>query len=60
MKIVEAGGIPFLNGVFTSTVNEEGKVYVFWFDRQKNTFSFKKQSKEKLSKYLVGRAIIKF
>ena len=60
MKIVEAGGIPFLNGVFTSTVNEEGKVYVFWFDRQKNTFSFKKQSKDNLSKYFVGRAFIKF
>ena len=59
-KIIEAGGIPFLNGVFTSTVNEDGKVYVFWFDRQKNTFSFKKQSKDDLSKYFVGRAFRKF
>lgn len=59
-KIVDAGGVPFINGVFTSTVNAEGKVYVFWFDRQKNTFSFKKQPKGNLSKYLVGRAFHKF
>lgn len=60
MKIVEAGGIPFLNGVFTSTVTSDGKVYVFQFDRQKNTWSFKKASKNNLSKYFVGRAFYKF
>ena len=59
-KIIEAGGVPFLNGVFTSTVNQDGKVYVFWFDRQKNAFSFKKWSKDNLSKYFVGRAFRKF
>ena len=60
MKIVDAGGVPFLNGVFTSTVTSEGKVYVFWFDRQKNSWSFKKASKNSLSKYYVGRAFYKF
>ena len=60
MKMVEAGGVPFLNGVFTSTVTADGKVYVFWFDRQKNTWSFKKASKNNLSKYYVGRAFYKF
>ena len=60
MKIVEAGGVPFLNGVFTSTVTPDGKVYVFWFDRQKNSWSFKKTSKNSLSKYYVGRAFYKF
>lgn len=59
-KLVEAGGVPFLNGVYTSTVNSENKVFVFYFDRQKNAFSFKKCSKENLSKYLVGRAFRKF
>lgn len=60
MKMVEAGGVPFLNGVFTSTVTADGKVFVFWFDRQKNTWSFKKASKNNLSKYYVGRAFYKF
>ena len=60
MKLVDAGGVPFLNGVFTSTVNPEGKVYVFWFDRLKNTWSFKKRAKNNLSKYFVGRAFYKF
>lgn len=59
-KIVDAGGVPFLNGVFTSTVTPDGKVFVFWFDRQKNSFSFKKWSKGNLSKYFVGRAFHKF
>ncbi len=59
-KIIDAGGVPFLNGVFTSTVNEEGKVYVFWFDRQKNTWRFMTSSKDNLSKYFVGRAFYRF
>lgn len=60
VKLIEAGGVPFLNGVYTSTVNQDSKVYVFWFDRQKNAFSFKKWSKDNLSKYFVGRAFRKF
>lgn len=59
-KIVDAGGVPFLNGVFTSSVDNEDKVYVFLFDRQKNTWSFKKRTKSNLSKYFVGRAFHKF
>lgn len=59
-KMVEAGGVPFLNGVFTSTVTPNDKVYVFVFDRQKNSWSFKKWSKTNLSKYFVGRAFYKF
>ena len=60
MKIVEAGGVPFLNGVFTSTVTSDSRVYVFWFDRAKNSWSFKRVPKNKLSKYYVGRAFYKF
>lgn len=59
-KMLDAGGIPFLNGVFTSTVNENGKVYVFYFNRNKNTWAFKKWSKDNLSKYFTGRAFYKF
>ncbi len=59
-KMIEAGGVPFLNGVFTSTVNAEDKVYVFWFDKQKNSFSFARRSKDNLSVYFVGRAFYRF
>ena len=60
-KMIEAGGVPFLNGVCTSTINDDGKVYVFWFDRQKNSFSFKTWAKGgSFNKYIVGRAFYKF
>lgn len=60
VKLLDAGGTPFLNGVFTSTVNAEDKVYVFWFNQKKNSWSFGKRSKDKLSKYYVGRAFYNF
>ncbi len=59
-KMLDAGGVPFLNGVFTSTVNEDGRAYVFWFNRQKNAWSFMKVKVDKLSQYLVGRAFYRF
>lgn len=59
-KIIDAGGVPFLNGVFTSSVDKNGKVLVFFFDRQKNVWSFQKWNKSNLSKYFVGRAFHKF
>ena len=60
-KIIEAGGVPFLNGAISSTLADNGSVYAFYFDRQKNSWSFKKMSKTSyLSKYLVGRAFYKF
>lgn len=58
--MINAGGIPFINGVFTSTVDDDGEVYVFWFNRQKHTWRFKKSSKTNLSNYYVGRAFHKF
>lgn len=60
IKMLDAGGTPFLNGVFTSTVNSEGKVYVFSFNQKKNTWSFGKRDKDNLSKYYVGRAFYNF
>lgn len=59
-KLVEAGGIPFINGALSSTVDNDGKVYVFWFNREKNSWSFPRRAKNHLSKYYVGRAIHKF
>lgn len=59
-KILEAGGIPFINGVYTSTVDADGKVYVFYYNRLKNTWSLKRKSRNGLGKECVGRAFIKF
>lgn len=58
--LLNAGGTPFINGVYTSTVNADGKVYIFNYDRNKNTWSFKLKSKTNLGQDCVGRAFIKF
>lgn len=58
--LLNAGGTPFINGVYTSTVNADGKVYIFNFDRKKNTWSFKLKPKTNLGQDCVGRAFIKF
>lgn len=59
-KLLDAGGSAFINGVYTSTVNEDGKVYVFQFDRKKNTWKFNLKFITKLGEECVGRAFIKF
>lgn len=58
--LLNAGGTPFINGVYTSTVNSDGKVYIFNYDRNKNTWSFKLKPKTNLGQDCVGRAFIKF
>lgn len=59
-RLLDAGGSAFINGVYTSTVNENGKVYVFEFNRNKKTWKFKLKSKTNLGEDCVGRAFIKF
>ena len=59
-KLLDAGGIPFINGVYTSTVDSDGKVYVFNYDRGKNSWSLKRKSNTSLSQDCVGRAFINF
>ncbi len=59
-KLLDAGGSAFINGVYTSTVDKDGKVYVFQFDRKKNTWKFKPKSKTGLGQDCVGRAFVKF
>lgn len=60
MKLLDAGGTPFINGVYTSTTNTDGKVYVFNYDRRKNVWSFKLKNRTNLGQDCVGRAFIKF
>lgn len=59
-KLLEAGGIPFINGVYTSTVDADGKVFVFYYNRRKNTWSLKRRSYTSLGQDCVGRAFINF
>lgn len=59
-KLLDAGGSAFINGVYTSTVDKDGKVYVFQFDRKKNSWKFNLKSKTGLGEDCVGRAFIKF
>lgn len=59
-KLLEAGGTPFINGVFTSTVDADGKVFVFYYNRRKNVWSLKRRSNTSLGQDCVGRAFINF
>ena len=59
-KLLDAGGIPFINGVYTSTVDKDGKVYVFNYNRRKNQWSLKRKNLSGLGIDCVGRAFFKF
>ena len=59
-KLLDAGGTPFINGVYTSTIDSDGKVYVFYYDRRKNTWSLKRKNNTSLGEDCVGRAFVKF
>lgn len=58
--LLDAGGIPFLNGVFTSTKDEKGKVYVFKYDKKKDFWEFVSLNPMKIDKGCVGRAFYDF
>lgn len=58
--LLEAGGIPFLNGVFTSTKSDKDKIYVYVYDRKKDFWKFVLLSPMKMDSYTVGRAFYKF
>lgn len=59
-RLIDSGGIPFINGVYTSTIDKNGKVYVFNYNRIKNTWSLKRMSVTSLDQNCVGRAFINF
>ena len=60
VKMLDAGGISFINGVFTSSLDAEGKVYVFSCNRNNNTWKFSKRSPLRVGKMMVARAFRKF
>jgi hypothetical protein len=59
-KILDAGGIPFINGAFTSTENANGKLSVFSFNQAKGYWQFGKVSKTNVGKMYMGRAFIEY
>ena len=58
--MMEAGGIPFLNGVFSSTISKNKKVSVFEYNKIDGTWGFSDVSPNKIDKYSVGRAFYDF
>lgn len=58
--LLDAGGIPFLNGVFSSTIDKKGKLVVFNYDSQKDVWEFIKVDPMKIDQYCTGRAFCDF
>lgn len=58
--LLEAGGIPFLNGVFTSTLDASKKVDVFEYNKDDGKWKFNKVNPMKIDAFCVGRAFYDF
>ena len=58
--LMDAGGIPFLNGVFSSTLSADKKVDVFDYDKESGSFSFSSKKLSWVGSYSVGRAFYDF
>lgn len=58
--IMDAGGIPFLNGVFSSTLSKDRKVDVFEYNKENGAWSFSTQRLGWVGQYSVGRAFYDF
>lgn len=58
--LLEAGGIPFLNGVFSSTLDDKHKVDVFEYNKEDGKWKFKKTNPMKVDKFCTGRAFYDF
>lgn len=58
--LLDAGGIPFINGVFTSTIGKGRKVDVFNHDKKAGKWMFTKTAPMDIDKFCVGRAFYNF
>ncbi len=58
--LMDAGGIPFLNGVFSSTLSADKKVDVFDYDKESGSFSFSSKKLGWVGAYSAGRAFYDF
>lgn len=59
-KILEAGGIPFLNGVYTSTKDSNGKIYIYTYNSKGNWWKFYRRDPMNTDLMTVGRAFYDF
>lgn len=58
--IMDAGGIPFLNGVFSSTLSDEKKVSLFEYNKEKGEWYFSAQRVSWVDEFTNGRAFYDF
>lgn len=58
--LLDAGGIPFLNGVFSSTLDKNKKLDVFEYNKEDGKWLFKKVNPMKIDRFSVGRAFYDF
>lgn len=58
--LLDAGGIPFLNGVFTSTLSKGKKVDLFQYNKTDGKWKFVKVSTREIDSFCVGRAFFDF
>ena len=59
-QLLDAGGIPFINGAFTSTENRKGKLSVFGYHEKKKFWRFFYFSKTGIGTMCLGRAFYEF
>lgn len=59
-QLLNAGGIPFLNGVFSSTLDKNKKADIFQYNREDGKWTFKKVNPMKIDAFCVGRAFYDF
>lgn len=59
-KIMDAGGTPFFTGVYSSTMNDEKKLTVYWYNENKGTWRFRIVRPHSIKKYMSGRACYDF
>jgi hypothetical protein len=58
--MLDAGGIPFFNGVYSSTENKQGKILIFSYAEWRKAWKIAAISKSSVGKKQVGRAFYEF
>lgn len=59
-KMLDAGGIAFTSGVYTSSKNEKGDIYTYYYHPMKKWWRFLKRNPMNLDRSVLGRAFYDF
>lgn len=59
-KLLDAGGIAFTSGVYTSTKDKKGDVYTYYYHSLKKWWKFCRRNPMNLDRSMVGRAFYNF